>query len=197
MATELEASVQTAKRAAMLHDIGKAMTHEVEGSHALISAQLARRHGESQGVVHAIEAHHYEVQPQTVEAVLVIAADAVSASRPGARGESLEQYIKRLEALEELAASKPGVEKVYALQAGREIRVIVSPGDVDDDSAALLAHEIAREIEDRLEYPGQVKVTVIRESRAIDVAKSHSAATTTPVPDVGRETTADSPIQAA
>jgi ribonuclease Y len=190
MATELEASVQTAKRAAMLHDVGKAMTHEVEGSHALISAQLARRYGESQGVVHAIEAHHYEVQPQTVEAVLLIAADAVSASRPGARGESLEQYIKRLEALEELAASKSGVEKVYALQAGREIRVIVSPGDVDDDEAALLAHEIAREIEDRLEYPGQVKVTVIRESRAVEVAKNHGATRT-------ERSAADSPIQAA
>ncbi|HLX31483.1 MAG TPA: ribonuclease Y [Gaiellaceae bacterium] len=191
MATELGASVQTAKRAAMLHDLGKAMTHEMEGSHALISAQLARRHGESQGVVHAIEAHHYEVQPQTVEAVLVIAADAVSASRPGARGESLEHYIKRLEALEELAASKPGVEKVYALQAGREIRVIVSPGDVDDDEAALLAHEIAREIEDRLEYPGQVKVTVIRESRTVDIAKNHVATAVPPPQD------ADSPIQAA
>jgi ribonuclease Y len=197
MATELEASVQTAKRAAMLHDIGKAMTHEVEGSHALISAQLARRYGESQGVVHAIEAHHYEKQPQTVEAVLLIAADAVSASRPGARGESLEQYIKRLEALEELAASKRGVEKVYALQAGREIRVIVSPGDVGDDEAALLAHEIAREIEDRLEYPGQVKVTVIRESRAVDVAKNHAG--TAPQPPVREqpEQPADSPIQAA
>ena len=190
MATELGASVQTAKRAAMLHDAGKAMTHEVEGSHALISAQLARRNGESQGVVHAIEAHHYEVQPQTVEAVLLIAADAVSASRPGARGESLEQYIKRLEALEELAASKPGVEKVYALQAGREIRVIVSPGAVGDDEAALLAHEIAREIEDRLDYPGQVKVTVIRESRAIDVAKNHGAVQ-------AEHAAADSPIQAA
>src|SRR5256885_542271 len=121
-------------------------------------------------VVHAIEAHHYEIQPQTVEAVLVIAADAISASRPGARGESLEHYIKRLESLEELAAAKPGVEKVYALQAGREIRVIVSPGDVSDEEAALLSHEIAREIEDQLEYPGQGKVTVIRESRAIDVA---------------------------
>jgi ribonuclease Y len=172
MATELEASVQTAKRAAMLHDLGKAMTHEVEGSHALISAQLARRHGETQGVVHAIEAHHYEVQPQTVEAVLLIAADAISASRPGARGESLQHYIKRLEALEELAAAKPGVEKVYALQAGREIRVIVKPSDVDDDAAALLSHEIAREIENQLEYPGQVKVTVIRESRSIDVARN-------------------------
>jgi len=175
MAAELGASVKTAKRAAMLHDVGKAMTHEVEGSHALISAQLARRYGESQGVVHAIEAHHYEVQPQTVEAVLLIAADAISASRPGARGESLEHYIKRLESLEELAASKPGVEKVYALQAGREIRVIVTPSEVDDDTAVLLSHEIAREIEDQLEYPGQVKVTVIRESRAVDVARNHGA----------------------
>src|SRR5213082_1567281 len=172
MAHELGAGVKTAKRAALLHDIGKAMTHEVEGSHALISAQLARRYGETQGVVHAIEAHHYEVQPQTVESVLLIAADAISASRPGARGESLEQYIKRLAALEELAAAKAGVEKVYALQAGREIRVIVRPGDVDDNEAALLSHEIAREIEDQLEYPGQVKVTVIRESRAIDVARN-------------------------
>ncbi len=172
MATELDAGVKTTKRAALLHDIGKAMTHEVEGSHALISAQLAKRYGESQGVVHAIEAHHYEVQPQTVEAVLLISADAISASRPGARGESLENYIKRLEALEELASQKRGVDKVYALQAGREIRVIVSPGEVDDDGAVLLSHEIAREIEDQLEYPGQVKVTVIRESRAVDVARN-------------------------
>src|SRR2546425_512847 len=177
MATELGASVKTAKRAAMLHDLGKAMTHEIDGSHAAISAQLARRYGETQHVVHAIEAHHYEVQPQTVEAVLVISADAISASRPGARGESLEHYIKRLESLEHLAASKPGVEKVYALRAGREIRVIVSPSDVDDDAAALLSHEIAREIEDQLEYPGQVKVTVIRESRAVDVARNHRGGT--------------------
>src|SRR3954467_7065735 len=175
MASELGASVKTAKRAALLHDLGKAMTHEVEGSHALISAQQAKRYGESQHVVHAIEAHHYEVQPQTVEAVLVIAADAISASRPGARGESLENYIKRLESLEKIASMKKGVERVYALQAGREIRVIVSPTEVDDDQAALLSHEIAREIEDQLEYPGQVKVTVIRESRAIDVARNHAA----------------------
>ena len=170
MAAELGAGVKTAKRAALLHDLGKAMTHEVEGSHALISAQLARRYGETQGVVHAIEAHHYEVQPQTVEAVLLIAADAISASRPGARGESLENYIKRLESLEELAGARPGVEKVYALQAGREIRVLVKPSEIDDDGAVLLSHEIAREIEDHLEYPGQIKVTVIRESRATDVA---------------------------
>jgi ribonuclease Y len=171
MAAELEAGVKTTKRAALLHDVGKAMSHEVDGSHALISAQLARRYGESEGVVHAIEAHHYEVQPQTVEAVLLISADAISASRPGARGESLENYIKRLAALEEIASAKTGVAKAYALQAGREIRVIVEPSEVDDDGAVLLSHEIAREIEDQLEYPGQVKVIVIRESRAIEVAK--------------------------
>jgi ribonucrease Y len=171
MASELDASVKTTRRAALLHDLGKALTHEVEGSHAVISAQYARRYGETQGVVHAIEAHHYEVQPQTVEAVLLIAADAISASRPGARGESLESYIKRLESLEELAAQKDGVEKVYALQAGREIRVIVKPEQIDDDQAVLLSHEIAREIEEHLEYPGQIKVTVIRESRAVGFAK--------------------------
>jgi ribonuclease Y len=171
MAAELGAGVKTAKRAALLHDIGKAMSHEVEGAHALVSGQLARRYGESDGVVHAIEAHHYDVQPQTVEAVLLIAADAISASRPGARGESLEHYIKRLSALEEIAAAKRGVAKAYALQAGREIRVIVEPAEVDDQEAALLSYEIAREIEDSLEYPGQVKVIVIRESRAVEVAK--------------------------
>jgi ribonucrease Y len=171
MAAELGAGVKTAKRAALLHDIGKAMTHEVDGSHALVSAQLARRAGESDGVVHAIEAHHHEVQPQTVEAVLLIAADAISASRPGARGESLEHYIKRLTALEEIAMSKTGVAKAYALQAGREIRVIVEPTEVNDEGTALLSYEIARQIEDQLEYPGQVKVIVIRESRAIEVAK--------------------------
>jgi ribonucrease Y len=171
MAHEMEANAQVAKRAAMLHDLGKALTHEIEGSHALISAQHARRYGESPAVVHAIEAHHYEVQPQTVEAVLVIAADAISGSRPGARGDSLEAYIKRLESLEEIAANREGVEKVYALQAGREIRVIVKPSEVDDDTAALLSHEIARDIEEHLEYPGQIKVTVIRESRAVEFAK--------------------------
>jgi ribonucrease Y len=171
MATELQAHVKTAKRAALLHDVGKALTHEVEGSHAAISTQYARRYGESSGVVHAVEAHHYEVQPQTVEAVLLIAADAISGARPGARGDSLENYIKRLNALEELAAKREGVEKVYALQAGREIRVIVKPAEIDDDQAALLSHEIARDIESELEYPGQIKVTVIRESRSIEFAK--------------------------
>jgi ribonucrease Y len=171
MASELGANVQVAKRAAMLHDLGKALTHEIEGSHAIISAQYARRYGESPAVVHAIEAHHYEVQPQTVEAVLVIAADAISGSRPGARGDSLEAYIKRLESLEEIASKREGVEKVFALQAGREIRVIVKPSEVDDDTAVLLSHEIARDIEEHLEYPGQIKVTVIRESRAVEFAK--------------------------
>ena len=171
MAVELDAGVRTAKRAALLHDLGKALTHEIEGSHAQISADYARRYGESEAVVHAIEAHHYEVQPQTVEAVLVVAADAISGSRPGARGDTLENYIKRLEALEEIAARKNGVEKVYALQAGREVRVIVKPGEIDDDAAVLLSHEIAREIETELEYPGQIKVTVIRESRATELAK--------------------------
>ena len=192
MASELDASVKTARRAGLLHDLGKALTHEIEGSHAAISAQFARRYGESDAVVHAIEAHHYEVQPQTVEAVLLIAADAVSASRPGARGESLEHYIKRLEALEELAGHHVGVEKVYALQAGREIRVIVKPKEVDDDQAVLLSHEIAREIEDQLEYPGQIKVTVIRESRAIDVAKNATDGGSTPT----QEHTESAPQQA-
>jgi ribonuclease Y len=185
MASELDASVKTARRAGLLHDLGKALTHEIEGSHAAISAQFARRYGESDAVVHAIEAHHYEVQPQTVEAVLLIAADAVSASRPGARGESLEHYIKRLEALEELAGQHVGVEKVYALQAGREIRVIVKPKEVDDDQAVLLSYEIAREIEDQLEYPGQIKVTVIRESRAVEVAKNATEAGSGATPENG------------
>jgi ribonucrease Y len=171
MAMELDAGVRTTKRAAVLHDLGKALTHEIEGSHAQISADYARRYGESEAVVHAIAAHHYETQPQTVEAVLVVAADAISGSRPGARGDTLENYIKRLEALEEIAARKEGVEKVYALQAGREIRVIVKPGEIDDDGAILLSHEIARDIEQELEYPGQIKVTVIRESRATELAK--------------------------
>jgi ribonuclease Y len=170
MAAELGASQKTARRAALLHDLGKAVTHEVEGSHAVISAEMARKYRESPSVAHAIEAHHYDVEPQTVEAVLVIAADSVSASRPGGRGESLEHYVKRLQALEEIANSKQGVDRCYAMQAGREVRVMVKPEEVDDDTAALLSHEIAREIEGQLEYPGQIKVTVIRESRAVDVA---------------------------
>jgi ribonuclease Y len=171
MAHELGASPKTARRAALLHDIGKAVSHEIEGPHALVGGELARRHGESEAVAHAMEAHHNEVEPQTVEAVIVQAADALSGARPGARGESLEQYVKRLRDLEHIATRHDGVDKVYAMQAGREIRVMVQPNALDDDGAVLLSHEIAREIEQELEYPGQIKVTVIRESRATDYAK--------------------------
>ncbi len=171
MADELGASAKTARRAALLHDIGKAVSHEIEGPHALVGGDLARRHGESEAVAHAMEAHHNEVEPQTVEAVLVQSADALSGARPGARGESLEQYVKRLRDLEGIATRHDGVDKVYAMQAGREIRVMVVPGALDDDGAVLLSHEIAREIEQELEYPGQIKVTVIRESRATDYAR--------------------------
>ncbi len=171
IAQELGASPRTARRAALLHDIGKAVSHEVEGPHALVGGELARRHGEEEAVAHAMEAHHNEVEPQTVEAVIVQTADALSGARPGARGESLEHYVKRLRELERLAERHPGVDKVYAMQAGREIRVIVAPGAVDDDASILLARDIAREIEHELEYPGQIKVTVIRESRAVDYAK--------------------------
>jgi ribonuclease Y len=171
MAVELGADERIARRAALLHDIGKAVTHEVEGPHALISGQFCRKHGESEAVAHAAEAHHYDVEPETVEAVLVIAADAISAARPGARGESLEQYVKRLEALEAIATRRKGVERCFAMQAGRDVRVIVKPSEVDDALAAQMAREIAAEIEDSLEYPGQIKVTVIRESRTSELAR--------------------------
>jgi ribonucrease Y len=171
LAAELGASPRTAARAALLHDIGKAVTHEVEGPHALVGGDLARRYKESEAVAHAMEAHHNEVEPRTVEAVIVQIVDALSGARPGARGESLEEYVKRLHELEEIATRHPGVEKVYAMHAGREIRVIVSPEDVDDDTAAMLSHQIARDVEKQLDYPGQIKVTVIRESRATDYAK--------------------------
>jgi ribonuclease Y len=171
MAEELGASPKTARRAALLHDIGKAVTHEVEGPHALVGGELARKYGESEAVAHAMEAHHNEVEPQTIEAVIVQAADALSGARPGARGESLEQYVKRLRDLEQIATRHKGVDKVYAMQAGREIRVMVAPGAIDDDAATALSYEIAREIEKELEYPGQIKVTVIRESRAVEYAR--------------------------
>jgi ribonucrease Y len=171
MAQELGASAKTARRAALLHDIGKAVTHEIEGPHALVGGELARKYGESAAVAHAMEAHHNEVEPQTIEAVIVQAADALSGARPGARGESLEQYVKRLRDLEQIATRHEGVDKVYAMQAGREIRVMVAPGEIDDDAATVLSHEIAREIEKELEYPGQIKVTVIRESRAVEYAR--------------------------
>jgi ribonuclease Y len=171
MAQELGASAKTARRAALLHDIGKSVTHEIEGPHAIVGGDLARKYGESAAVAHAMEAHHNEVEPQTIEAVIVQAADALSGARPGARGESLEQYVKRLRDLEQIATRHNGVDKVYAMQAGREIRVMVVPGAIDDDAATLLSYEIAREIEKELEYPGQIKVTVIRESRAVEYAR--------------------------
>ncbi|GLY94768.1 ribonuclease Y [Actinoplanes sp. NBRC 103695] len=171
MAAELGLDVRTMKRAAFLHDIGKALTHEVEGSHALIGADLARKYGESEDVVHAIEAHHNEVPPQTIEAVLTQAADACSGGRPGARRESLEAYVKRLERIEEIAAGKVGVEKVFAMQAGREIRVMVRPDDIDDIGAAVLARDVAKQIEEELTYPGQIRVTVVRESRVTELAR--------------------------
>lgn len=171
MASELGVDVKLAKRAGLLHDIGKAIDHEVEGPHALIGADLAKRLGENRDVVHCIEAHHGDVEPSTVEAVLVQAADAISASRPGARRETIESYIKRLEKLEELASAHKGVEKVYAMQAGREVRVMVKPEAISDADSVILARDIAKEIEDQMEYPGQVKVMVVRESRAIDYAK--------------------------
>jgi ribonuclease Y len=171
MAAELGVDVKLAKRAGLLHDLGKAIDHEVEGPHALIGAELAKRLGEHKEIVHCIEAHHGDVEPSTVEAVLVQAADAISASRPGARRETIESYIKRLEKLEELAGSHKGVEKVYAMQAGREIRVMVKPDAVTDTDSVVLARDIAKEIEEQMEYPGQIKVMVIRESRAIDYAK--------------------------
>lgn len=171
IAAELGLSVELAKRAGLLHDIGKAIDHEVEGPHALIGSELAKRLNESTEVCHAIEAHHNEVEPRTIEAVLVAAADAISASRPGARRETLESYIKRLEKLEAIAEGQKGIEKCYALQAGREIRVMVKPEEINDDDAVLLARDIAKKIEDELEYPGQIRVTVIRESRAIEYAK--------------------------
>jgi ribonucrease Y len=171
MSAELGLDPAEIKRGAFLHDIGKALTHELEGSHALVGAELARRYGESEEVVHAIEAHHNEVPPRTIAAVLTQAADACSGGRPGARRESLESYVKRLERIEQIASTKPGVDKVFAMQAGREVRVMVAPEQIDDLSAQLLAREVAKQIEDELVYPGQIRVTVVRESRATEIAK--------------------------
>ena len=171
MASELGVDARLAKRAGLLHDLGKAIDHEVEGPHAVIGADLARRYGESPSIVHAIEAHHGDVDPNSVVAVLVQAADAITAARPGARRESAENYITRLEKLEEISNSHEGVERTYAMQAGRELHVMVQPDKVSDAESTVLAHEIARQIEDEMEYPGQVRVVVIRESRAVDVAK--------------------------
>jgi ribonuclease Y len=171
MAAELQLDVAQCRRAAFLHDIGKALTHEVEGSHAIVGADLARKYGENADIVHAIEAHHNEVEPRTAEAVLVQAADAISGSRPGARRESIEAYVQRLERLEEIARARDGVDKVFAMQAGREIRVMVAPEVVDDIEAQVLARDIAKQIEEELTYPGQIKVVVVRESRATETAR--------------------------
>jgi ribonucrease Y len=171
MASELRMDSLLLKRCTVLHDIGKALTHEVEGSHALIGAEIARKYGEPDDVVHAIEAHHNEVEVRTVEAVLTQAADSISGGRPGARRESLEMYVKRLERLEEIAAAHEGVEKVFAMQAGREVRIMVKPDAVDDIQAQVIARDIAKQVEEELTYPGQIRVTVVRESRATEFAR--------------------------
>jgi ribonucrease Y len=171
MASELRIDPALLKRCTVLHDIGKALTHEVEGSHALIGAEIARRYGETDDVVHAIEAHHNEVEVRTVEAVLTQAADAISGGRPGARRESLEVYVKRLERLEQIAAGHDGVDKVFAMQAGREIRVMVKPDRIDDIQAQVIARDIAKQVEEELTYPGQIRITVVRESRATEFAR--------------------------
>ena len=171
LAAEIGANVAEAKRAGLLHDLGKSIDHEVEGSHVQIGVELARKYRESEGVIHAIEAHHGDVEARTIVACLVQAADAISAARPGARKENVEYYIKRLEKLEELTSSFPGVDKAYAIQAGREVRIMVKPEEVSEDRMVLLAREIAKKIEDELEYPGQIKVNLIRETKAIEYAK--------------------------
>ena len=171
MAAELGADVQAAKRAGLLHDIGKALDHEFEGTHVALGVEYARKYREKEDIIHAIQAHHGDVEPKTVIAVLVQAADAISAARPGARRENVENYIRRLQKLEELTSSYPGVEKSYAIQAGREVRIMVKPEVVSEDNMILLARDIAKKIEAELEYPGQIKVNVIRETKAVEFAK--------------------------
>ncbi len=171
MAAELGLDPTIVKRCGMMHDIGKALTHEVEGSHALIGAELARRLKEPPEVIHAIESHHGEVEQRTIEAVLAQVADQISGGRPGARRESIEQYVKRLERLEEICTAHPGVQKTFAMQAGREVRVMVKPEDVDDIGAQTLARDIAKQVEEELQYPGQIRITVVRETRAVEFAK--------------------------
>ena len=171
MASELGLNVTMAKRAGLLHDIGKALTHEIEGSHVMIGVDLARKYKENPSIIHAIEAHHGDVEPQTPLAFIVMAADAISAARPGARRENVESYIKRLEDLEAISSSFPGVERSYAVQAGREVRIMVKPEQVTDTQRSTVARDIVKKIEEELEYPGQIKINVIRENRATDYAK--------------------------
>ena len=171
MAEELGIDSKLAKRAGLLHDIGKAIDHEIEGTHVEIGVDILKRYKENDAVINAVQAHHGDVEPKTMEAVLVQAADAISASRPGARRETLEAYIKRLEKLEEIADSFDGVEKSFAIQAGREIRIMVKPEYIDDDKMVLVARDIAKRIEEEMDYPGQIKVNVVRETRAIEYAK--------------------------
>ncbi|MBD3852148.1 MAG: HD domain-containing protein, partial [Acidobacteria bacterium] len=171
MAAELGSNAQVAKRAGLLHDIGKAVDREMDGTHLELGRELLRKHGESSDVIHAMECHHGDYDPQSVEAVLVTAADALSAARPGARREILENYIKRLEKLESMATDFKGVEKAYAIQAGRELRIVVESGSISDEDAIWLARDLAKKVEAELTYPGQIKVTVIRETRAVEYAR--------------------------
>ena len=171
IAAEVGADVKLAKRAGLLHDIGKAIDHEYDGTHVQLGVEFAKKYKENEAVVHAIQAHHNDVEPKTAVACIVQAADAISAARPGARRENIENYIKRLEKLEEIATSFDGVESSFAIQAGREIRIMVKPEAVSDDKMVLIAHDVVKKIEDELEYPGQIKVNVIRESRTVDYAK--------------------------
>ena len=171
MADELGLDPKLARRAGLLHDIGKALDHDVEGTHVQIGVDILKKYKENPLVINAVEAHHGDVEPQTVEAVLVAAADAISASRPGARRETLENYIKRLEKLESIADSFKGVEKSFAIQAGREVRIIVKPEQISDSEMTILARDVAKKVEDEMEYPGQIKVNIIRETRVVDYAK--------------------------
>ena len=171
LAAELGINITMANRAGLLHDIGKALTHEIEGSHVGIGVDLVKKYRENPAIIHAIEAHHGDVEPTTPLAFVVMAADAISAARPGARRENVENYVKRLEDLEAISSSFPGIETSYAIQAGREVRIMVKPEQISDDQLTILAHDIVKKIEDELEYPGQIKVNVIRENRAVDYAK--------------------------